>query len=303
MKIKTLTNAILALVVGSAGLVAQDYWGLGLSRLANADPIFGSATSLTTVQAAVVRWGGGGVASVQVTSTALLFTATGYTATTDLPTCPVGGTTGTVLLTAATCNTVEEIVDIINATSYWRMFPLALTFADTTNNSTTSDTGIFNVLAATSASNPEGLVITATGSGASGMGHVATALMRDTARADIRYWLTGNNGINPNPFAGTRSILLYDQATATFTGTAYKRVIAATPNYTISAGSSKETESTLLQVAGAATTVASTSDFTPYGVIGPSGARLVVKYGNLAATVDALTVGTQYSYGIIIPTR
>jgi hypothetical protein len=214
----------------------------------------------------------------------------------------VGGTTGTVLLTAATCNTVAKIMPFVNATTYWRMFPLALTYADYSNNPGTSDTGIFNVAAAADASKIKGTVLSVTGSGALGLAHVATTLLPAEKQNDIRAWIIGNNAVNPNPFAGTRTVLLYDVANVTGTGTFFRKVVAALPAYTAST-STTETEYTLLYTPGAATTVNSTADYTPYGVIGPKDMRMVVKYGNATTVLDALTVGTQYSYGLVIPAR
>lgn len=157
--------------------------------------------------------------TVQVTTTTLLFKSglAGAEAADSLVTCPSGGTAGTILLTDAACDTIGEVVDIVNASTSdrWKAVNYASFRTDSTNDK-------FVAAAAASANTQVGLRVKFDTFKTLFFGSV---LSPDGINPTIAPFLSSNFALYPIPqmYSNNRAVLLY--ADVALTGT--------TPNFQI----------------------------------------------------------------------
>jgi hypothetical protein len=210
--------------------------------------------------------------------------------------CPTA--TGTIDTSDAACNTVVEVVNVINKTANWRAQPGAMIGTDSTNNTLIT-------LAATVASGPDGV-----------------SLLKDTAVAlnvtadltpnyysggrTMKFFLQPTGGgalkqnLNINPFANKATWFAYATETITSSGTVGQfAVLGVTPVHTGVQGTAayaySETVRTLVAQVGAATTVEKNLDFTHFPLRGNPGEKILVR---IASGTD-LTVPKVGGYGIM----
>lgn len=215
-------------------------------------------------------------------------------ADTDLG-CPTA--TGTIDVSDASCDTVVEVLNVINKSTNWRAAPGAMIGTDTTINTLITRS-------AAVASGPDGV-----------------ALLKDTAVAlnvtadltpnyysggrSIKFFLQPGGGgalkqtLNFNPFAGLATWIAYATETITSSGTVGAfSILGVTGTHTGVQGTASygyiETVRTILSQVGAATTVEKNYDLTRFPARGNPGERILVR---IASGTD-LTVPKVGGYGI-----
>lgn len=218
-------------------------------------------------------------------------------AVTDIK-CPSGGTNGTVDVSDAACNTVGEVVNIVNASSSFRCVPVDSLLADATDNTGNQ----FLVASAASANTPLNIFWDTS------TAFKSTRLITPwrgtkfknadgTIGSHIMAWLQGDKrNLNFNAYDGTRSVVLKLTATSTYgSGTSTLQVIDSI--LTFSGGTApvaSETTFNVENIAGGATTVAKTLDATPFGYSSDIGHRILVRINNSAAASSV----SMYPYAI-----
>jgi hypothetical protein len=216
--------------------------------------------------------------------------------------CPLSAPfAGVIDVSDAACNTVGEVVDIINMSANWVAVPHAMLRSDSSNNTLIT-------LAATSAKGPGGLGLLKDSAVALNMGVVLfptgtaggpyTDLGADNG---ISNYLNSNgvvsNKLKPNPFNDRNTTLLYAHENITTTDNAANlfRVFCVVPNFnpaksTTAAVVSAETVRELYQEAAALTTATGLIDeFRLAGGLTCNGGKLLVRV-NGTTTLTAPTV-------------
>jgi hypothetical protein len=193
----------------------------------------------------------------------IAFTYDGSSADEDVI-CPSGGTGGTIDVSDGDCDTLGEVVDIINATDNWRAMILDGLRTDSSNNT-------LSTLAATVAS-----------SGLSLYGDSAVNFdvkLALTTKRDINQFMTPDGRWTPSAFTGTLPVLLYWNMTSTYgSGT------SAISVYSVDAqlANGAEVVTTLYSEAGGATTAANEQEWRN-GFIGKRGEKMLIELNNSAA--------------------
>lgn len=256
------------------------------------DPASGANSAVNTDVALVVRYIGnqvGNGVSGTVTVAAggdITFKSGAYgseAADTTLE-CPVSGALGGVIDVSDTaCDTLGEVVDIINASANWRAVILDGFRSDSSNDTLAA-------MSETKANVKSGLNLVWD----AGVAFKSTiALTRLRSMTD---YLSGSAGttLNPNPFSGSvTSFIIGNEKTTFGSGTSTYAVSSCTERYATTGGA--ETCTTLYSTAGGDTTVAAVLDFRPYGLLGNKDSKLVVRVTNSAA----MTAAVQYAYGLV----
>lgn len=288
----------------SAQTAAITLWGFTTPP----EPAFAAVTADDSDVAILVKYigpaGASGTANsgtVQIAATSALFKSGAQgaeaAAATD-PTCPGGGTAGTVDFTNAACDTLGEFVDFINATTTWR----AVTVAGFRTDPTLSGTVRLVALAATRATTPDGVQIKFKTAN-----QLTSSLLVAPARftTSISAYFAGGNAGQPrafitNPFYNRRSVLLLANETSTFgSGTSTYNIYSVLPKYRPAGGTgvgtgSSEVVTLLYSDAGGATTVSKTFDFRDIGIAANRNEKLIARLTNSAA----MSVTTNRAYGI-----
>lgn len=293
---KLLIVAALLAAVATAPASAQDTaW---MTKYLAGDPAsvnFTNATQAGDV-ALLIKYNPGSAAltkpsgTVQATTTTLLFKS-GLAAAEvadALVTCPSGGTAGTVLLTDAACDTIGEVVDVINASvsDRWKAVNWASFRTDSTNNK-------FVASAAASANASRGRSIvwdTALTLFAGGV------LVPNGDIPDIKPFLSNNFQLVPTPnmFGANRAGLVFAQAALTST-TPNFRVYSVLPAF--SDNGSSETVTLLYDVRIVTATVTSVWSFGGYPLLAKKGEKMLIR------TIGAGTATAPYlsAYGTVFP--
>jgi len=225
--------------------------------------------------------------TVQTTTTTLLFKSGLATAEAadSLVTCPSGGTAGTILLTDTACDTIGEVVDIINASASdrWKAVNYAALRTDSTNDK-------FVAASAESANAAVGLGVVWDTSKTLFAGGVLLP-----GAADIRPFLSNAFALNPKPaqFELNRAALIY--ADVALTGTTPNfNVYSVAPSFSDN-GSSEVV--TLLYDKRIVTATVTTVSFNGYPILARKGEKLLIR--TIATTSAAAPY--LYAYGTIFP--
>lgn len=212
-----------------------------------------------------------------------------------------GSRSGIIDVSDAACDTVGEVMNIINSqTTNWVIVPLDALLTDSTNDT-------LNALAETSASVNDGLNLTWDTSVA--FKHTLALLPAEARK--IQFYVENPIGtrmqLKKNPYAGLRTIVGHINATSTYgSGTSALTVYQMVPNFVRTSiggsGSSTAVNTTLYGgIAGGATTVnkifIALSD--NYRIVGDDGAKVISRLENSAA----MSAVTHYVSGSVYNTR
>jgi len=236
--------------------------------------------------------------TLQVTTTTLLFKtglAGAEVADTSVK-CPSGGTGGTIDLTDASCDTIGEVVDIINASSgdHWKAVNWAALRTDGVNDK-------FVAAAAASANTTSGIqVVWDTSKTLFAGGVLAPAPSIDSSgrvlqTIGIRNFLDPSGNLYPQPsyFTLKRAVLLYANVMQTGTTPDFK-IYCVAPIFS-DAGSSETVTQIYQQRLTSATVTA--VNFSPVGLLGCKGQKFLIR------TVSSATATTPYlfAHGSVFP--
>ena len=258
--------------------------------MTNAETVSGSLGAVSTEVPIIVRYIGntigagvsGTVAVAAGGDITLKSGAYGSEAADTTLECPVSGALGGVIDVSDTaCDTLGEVVDIINASTSWRAVIKDGLRADSSDNTLIT-------LSEAKANAAAGL----------GLLHDGTVSFKSTIALTTNQamtdYLSGSKGttINPNPFARQRAVFLLGNATTTLaSGTSSFQVLSCLENYATTGGS--ETCTTLYTTAAGATTVNAIFSYLPYGITARKGEKLLVRINNSAA----MSAAVFYAYG------
>lgn len=171
----------------------------------------------------------------------------------------------------ANCNTLGEVVDLINASNNWRAVILDGLRSDGTDNT-------FAALSETAANSVDGLGLLNDGAVAL---HTTIAVVPLEARK-MSFYLAGKN-LRANPFSNSRAWVGRVLGQSTYgSGTSAWNYISDAQTYSTSGGAS--TETTVWNQAAAATATDQEVDFSEVGGFhGRKGEKLLVRVTNSAA--------------------
>ena len=279
-----LAIAVLLALTPFVGLQAQDF-ALGLSRVYTATPISVHAAADDTDIAILIQYIGtsaSGTVTIEASGDLTLKSgALGSEAADTTLECPVSGALGGVIdVSNAACDTMGEVMDIINAdASDWRAVLIDARRSDSSNDT---------LLAAAEASaNPtSGLKLyidTSTAFSATRL--LATRSMRE----DLRNYVgpAPDYTLLRNPFANTRTTLFLWNGVSTYaSGTSFMQLLADEDPVN-AAKSSVGSQSVLYQKASGADGVATELEY-PYAFEFPVGSRPLVRIKNSAAASAVL---------------
>lgn len=231
-----------------------------------------------------------GKIEVTVTTSDITFTsgAQGSEAADTSLECPVSGALGGIIdVSNAACNTVGEVLDIVNApTSNFRCVALDSLRSDIVD-------GRLLTLAATRATTNTGLAIN---------WDTSTAFMQSVAlvpseyRSIAAYVKPGSRQINHDVFQNTRTVVLKANATSTYgSGTSFLQIWSVDVN-NLSSNKSGETATQMFNEAGGSTTANKIFDLgAPVGIIGRNNEKVLVRLNNSAAAASAVTKANGYT--------
>lgn len=209
-----------------------------------------------------------------------------------------GGGNGVIVVANAACDTIGEVADVLNATTNWRFIPLESLRSDSSNDT-------FKVLSETAANTIDGLGLL----GDNAVSFKTTLLMNSDDARSMKFYLDSRTrqgtAMRANPFgapagqpsagAGQNPILLLFRSVSTYaSGTSTLEIHCVQVTNVAATSGSSETVSTYATAAGA-TTVATTLDFTPYGLGCPVGQKMLVRINNSAA----LSASSIYAAGLV----
>lgn len=256
--------------------------------------VAGSVTAVHTVPAIWVRYAGtsAGTATVAIAAGGdVTFQVAGANDTTVNPAsgafaAACGATPGVLDLStpAATCDTLGEVVDVINSSPNW------VAWLDAALRADTSDNALKDFVAA-SAKTAIGIPLyqeTTTGL-------TATVNLSADETKGVRNASPGEYGKLPNsPFADINTTLLYASENITTTDNAanLQKVYCVIENYQPKGKSSSETATLLFQKAVASTgTVGTVNEFVNAGGLTCSGGKLLYRVnGNTTLTAPSIVV-------------
>lgn len=227
--------------------------------------------------------------TVQVTTTTLLFKvgAAGSEAADSTVTCPSGGTGGTIDLTNAACDTVGEVVDIINASAgdKWKAVNWAAFRTDGVNDK-------FVASAAASANTVLGRQVVWDTSKTLFFGGVLTPQVTSIAP----FINDQSNALRPEPdlFKLYRAALVYANVTHTGTSPQFK-IYSVAPKFSDSGSS--ETITQLYQSPLTSGTNATPIGLTGMPILARKGEKLLIRS---ISTGTATTPGLS-TYGFVFP--
>jgi hypothetical protein len=274
MKTKLFAAIALALVLATSGF-------------AQSTPVSGHVGSDTAGSVAMLIKYVGAAAASATTDVAvaaggdMTFRVAGVASTTVNSAAVCGATAGTLDLStpAATCDTLGEVVDVINATSDWRAVLVGALRTDSSDNTLTT----FAVAAAMRA---DGIAVYFDSAVSL---TTSIPLIPDNCKTDIRCFMSPQGKLQENPDGGTQTELrlLSGYATWATTGTFNVYSVKASNK----AGTSSQTISTLWSeaLAVSATNQSVTEDF-----LGKPHERVIVRI----TTTGASSAFVLHAYGV-----
>ena len=191
--------------------------------------------------------------------------------------CPTAN--GTIDTSDAACDTFTEVVAVINKTTNWRAEYGAVLGSDSTNNTLITRS-------AAVASGPDGVALLKDTAVALNITLDLTPNTQPAFGRGIRWFMdpvpsTNIGKLNPNPYAGLRTIVPYIEETITSSGTVGQfSIVAVSRNHTgqgTAAYSANEVKRTILSSLGGATTALKSFNFVNFPIYGGVGERLYVR--------------------------
>ena len=186
-----------------------------------------------------------------------------------------GATPGTLDLSTpdATCNTLGEMVDVINASSDWRAVLVSGLRSDATDNTLTT-------FAVTAAQKAEGLAVYFD----SAVSLTTTiALIPETCKTDIRCYISPNGSMISNPYAGQLTEVRWVAGFSTFATTGNFQIFSVRAFN--KAGVSSEVVRTMWQeVTGATGTNKQLTQFQYFGLLGGPSEKILCRILNTGAS-------------------
>lgn len=315
MKIKSFRHAVLFALAGGlavAGLLAVPPPGVQaqdasmLTRLlTSGKPAARNITAISTDVPIYVKYIGsntsGGTIAVSAAGDITLSTgAVGGSAVDTTLECPVSAPLGGIIdVSDAACNTLGEVVDIINASPNWIAY-----IKDGWRSGNADDVLATLSEAAANARNGLGLVR----DGATAFDTIADLSPEATNLADVTIAQGGQGEftLKPNPYAGRQVLFLQGAATSTYaSGTSTLRIYDRCQLPKKAAGAAiavgvtsdqRETLTQLWQQAGGATTVSASFTVPSYGIVSSPGCSLLVMTDNSAAMSASVLTAYGVSY-------
>lgn len=281
----------LALAFVTVPVESQDVFNSAVRRVAEAKRVLRGIGAVSTEVPIIVRYVGtnanGGTVAVAAGGDLTFSQGAVGSSTADATVkCPSGGSSGVIDVSDTACDTLGEVVDILNATSNWRAVILEGLRADSSNNTLIT-------LSETAANTIDGLGLLHDGT----VSFKGTILVNSDDARSMKFYVDPTRrqgtGIKAKPFAGQSAIALLLRSTSTYgSGTSSLEVICV--DVTNGATGASETSTKYVTAAGA-TTVATTLDFTPYGLGCPVGQKMLWRTNNS----EAMTVFTGYAAGLV----
>lgn len=191
--------------------------------------------------------------------------------------CPTA--TGTIDTSDAACDTFTEVVAVINKTTNWRAEYGAVLGSDSTNNTLITRS-------AAVASGPDGVALLKDTVVALNITLDLTPNTQPGFGRGIRWFMdptpsTNFGKLNPNPYAGLRTIVPYAEETIASSGTVGQfAIIGVTRNHSgqgTAAYTASEVKRTILSSLGGATTVQKIFNFVDFPIYGGVGERIYVR--------------------------
>ncbi|MHC4369641.1 MAG: hypothetical protein ACYSW8_18680 [Planctomycetota bacterium] len=264
---------------------SQDGYGAYLDKYINGETASQYVTALDTDTALLIKYvGSSKFAKVAVAGTGtstITFTqdnTDGTTADTTLE-CPVSAPLGGVIdQTNANCNTLGEIVDIINASTDWRAVILDGYRTDDvngTNGDLVAQAATLNVM------NPAGIAVlrdTSVGTAE----YVTRAL---TNKRDMTHYVSSNGTLISNPFADFRTVVMSSisnldlSAAGTFKIDSVKVTHKAAGSETVTTHVNRATQDAAQD----------NFSYLPFGLFGKKGEKVVLRHSDAGAIVAATT--------------
>lgn len=255
---------------------------LGLASIVSAQtPVSGHVSSDTAGSVAMLIKYIGTAAASATTDVAvaaggdMTFRVAGVASTTINSGAVCGVTAGTLDLStpAGTCDTLGEVVDVINATADWRAVLVGALRTDSSDNTLTT-------FAVASAMRAEGLplyfdsAVSLT---------TSIALIPDNCRTDIRCFMSPRGLLKENPNGGTQTDVRWIEGYSTFATTGTFNVYSVKESNKAGTGSS--VISTLhSEVTGATGTNKQLSQFQNYPLIGKPHEKVIVRITDTGAS-------------------
>ncbi len=265
MRIKKFLTGLLAVVLSlplglaTSPTVSQAQVVLPES-FSNAQGVGGTIGAVSTDVGILIKYVGGGTGGTVAVDAATgdLTLSTGPVGGSAVDTtleCPLSGAFAGVIDTSnAACNTLGEVVDIINGSANWRAVIVDGVRSDSSDNTLIT-------LAETAANTAKGVGLLKDTTVAL---NVSLALM-PFDRLDIRNYLSGEgttSKFTPNPVADNRAVVFFVSGTFTGTGADTHEVISILPNLqrctngaAANVCSASETNTTIKSTPGGTTTV------------------------------------------------
>lgn len=201
--------------------------------------------------------------------------------------CPAGAAAGVIDVSDAACNTLGEVINIINASANWVAVPLDGLLSD--DMDCAASAGCLATRAEVTASLPEGVGLLTDIPVAL---NTTIALVPSEARR-IDFYISGSAGtsavLKRNPFSGYRTFVASQLATATFTGTLNMTISTALTTF-LRSSTTESVTSLYGPVAGGATGVSKTfiALGDPVKVLADSDQRVILRL-TATTTLSAIT--------------
>ena len=191
--------------------------------------------------------------------------------------CPVSGALGGVITVAnAACDTMGEVVDVINASTNWRAFLVGALRGDSSNDTLLT-------ISATDTTTVGGLALKFD----TDVAKIASIAFMPAGN-DINFFIAGPGsmgagGIRPNPFSAWQGAVSLIRATSTYASGTSTIKVYSVKTETGRAGKGTETATTLWSIAGGATTAEKLLDYSETPLYSRRGEKLLVRLENSAA--------------------
>ena len=303
---KFLTAVVLALVPALASAQGSNLFGLQVQPF-KSFPVSALSIAADTEPVLVIKYyGDTPLPKVAVESDSNLTFTVNSVAYAGFE-CPVSGALGGVIdVSDAACNTLGEVVDVINATAsnfstgYFRAVIVAGLRSDTSDSNFLADAADSDI------SSPTGEVVFWDSSNNDDNQIALVAGAAAGASSNATAWF--GSGISPerppnfdNPFRGRETVLLFAQENITNAGTVGNFVAyCVVEEYNPGTGTGSETVTTLYQEAGGASTVLGKIDeFINAGGLRCQDGKIVVRILASGADTSAVLLqayGYQYQY-------
>jgi len=284
MKTKLFAAIALAFVLATSGFAQTGY------------PVSGHVGSDTAGSVAMLIKYVGTAAASATTDVAvaaggdMTFRVAGVASTTINSAAVCGATAGTLDLStpAATCDTLGEVVDVINATSDWRAVLVGALRTDSSDNTLTT----FAVAAAMKA---EGVAVYFDSAVSL---TTSIALIPDNCKTDIRCFMSPQGRLQQNPDGGTQTDVRWVEGYATYATTGTFNIYSVKASN--QAGTSAQTITTLWsEAAGASTVNKQLTAFQYLGLKGKPNERVIVRI----TTTGASSAFILHAYGLRGPVQ